>query len=184
MGGFNIEWLFLKIYNLFTGGIRISSDSGFFRTIGFFMAMISVIFFAIIVYSITRLKERRQLNKEKFQEKIDALKEIKKEKKNERWNAVIQHINSSQPGDWRVAIIEADAMLDALTKSLGLIGNDLGDRLRNAPTGDFATLDNAWEAHKLRNRIAHDGLKYELPYRDAKKAIELYESVFTEFGII
>ncbi len=49
---------------------------------------------------------------------------------------------------------------------------------------NFKTLDNAWEAHKLRNRIAHEGMGYDVEYREAKKAIELYESVFKEFDYI
>ena len=183
-GGFNIEWLFLKIYDFFVGGFKISFDGGFFKTIGFILSLVAIIFFGIIVYSVIRLKERDQLNQDNFHKKIIALKEVKKEKKNERWSTIVEHISSTKEGDWRIAIIEADSMLDKLTKDLGLIGNDLGDRLRNAPKGDFQTLDNAWEAHKIRNRIAHEGLNFQLQYRDAKKAIEMYESVFNEFGII
>ncbi len=182
--GLNIEWLFLQIYNFFTEGIHFSGDSGFVRTIVFLLSLISVLFFGVIVYSVIRLKERRKIEKDKFHERVEAMKEVKKEKKNDRWNAVIEHISSTKEGDWRIAIIEADSMLDQLTKDMGLIGVDLGDRLRHAPTGDFATLDNAWEAHKLRNRIAHEGLNFKLEYREAKKAIEMFESVFMEFGVI
>ncbi len=183
-GGFNIEWLFLKIYDFFTGGFHFTTDNGFFRTLGFIFSLVAVFFFGVIVYSVMRLKERNKLNHHLLDEKIEALNHVKKENKNERWSAVVEHISSPKEGDWRIAIIEADAMLDKLTKDMGLIGNDLGDRLRNAPTGDFQTLDNAWEAHKLRNRIAHEGLNFKLEYREAKKAIEMYESVFNEFGLI
>lgn len=184
MGGFNIEWLFLKIYDFFTGGFHFSTTGAFFRVLGFVFSLVAVMFFGIIIYSIIRLKERRKMDKDLFHERVMAINDVKKEKKNERWNAVVEHISSTKEGDWRIAIIEADSMLDRLTKDMGLIGNDLGDRLRNAPTGDFQTLDQAWEAHKLRNRIAHEGLKFQLQYRDAKKAIEMYESVFNEFGLI
>lgn len=184
MGGLNIEWLFLKIYDFFTGGFHFSFDNTFFHVIGFILALVSVVFFAVIVYSFMRLKEREKENADTFHNRVMALKAEKHVEKNERWAAVVEHISSPKEGDWRIAIIEADSMLDRLTKDMGLIGNDLGDRLRNAPKGDFQTLDNAWEAHKLRNRIAHEGLKFELQYRDAKKAIEQYETVFTEFGLI
>lgn len=184
MGGFNIEWLFLKIYDFFTGDFHFSIDNGFFHTIGFVLSLVSVIFFGIIVYSVMRLKEREQMNQEAFHARIQSLKEVRSEKKNERWAAVLEHIGSPKEGDWRIAIIEADTMLDKLTKDMGLIGNDLGDRLRNAPTGDFQTLDNAWAAHRLRNRIAHEGLNFKLEYRDAKKAIEQFESVFQEFNLV
>lgn len=184
MTGFNLEWLFLQIYELFTGGFHVSTDGGFFSFLKFILGLIGIVFFGVIVYSVMRLKERNQMNKDLLHERVMALKTEKHVEKNEQWAMVVEHISSTKEGDWRIAIIEADSMLDALTKKMGLIGNDLGDRLRNAPTGDFQTLDNAWEAHRLRNRIAHEGLKFKLEYRDAKKAIEQYELVFNEFGLI
>ncbi|MBX4195652.1 hypothetical protein KW796_01695 [Candidatus Parcubacteria bacterium] len=104
--------------------------------------------------------------------------------KNERWEHVIEHINSPSAGDWRLAIIEADVMLDELLRAQGYHGDSLGEMLKGVEKSDFLTLDAAWEAHKIRNQIAHSGSDYLLNERDAKHVISLYESVFREFKII
>ncbi len=104
--------------------------------------------------------------------------------RNERWERVITHINSNAPSDWRLAVIEADIMLDELLRKLGYHGDSIGDMLKAVEKSDMLTLDAAWEAHKVRNRIAHSGTDYDLTERDAKRVVALYEAVFKEFQII
>lgn len=101
-----------------------------------------------------------------------------------KWRMVHKHMLSKNPSDWKLALIEADTILDALVERAGFPGNTLGERLKNADRGVFRSLDFAWEAHKVRNRIAHEGSSFTLSERDAKKAIAEYEEVFREFDYI
>ncbi len=101
-----------------------------------------------------------------------------------KWAMVLKHINSNNPSDWKMSLIEADTILDALVERSGFPGATLGERLKNADRGVFKTLDYALEAHKVRNRIAHEGSNFVLTERDAKKAISQYEEVFREFDYI
>jgi hypothetical protein len=104
--------------------------------------------------------------------------------KNEKWERVIAHLNSPNASDWRLAIIEADIMLDEMLRAQGYHGDSIGDMLKGVEKSDMLTLDAAWEAHKVRNRIAHDGSAYDLNEREVKRIGALYESVFREFKII
>ena len=104
--------------------------------------------------------------------------------KNEKWEAIQKHIHSSNPSDWRVAIIEADIMLDEFLQLKGYFGDSVGERLKSVDKSDFRTLDSAWEAHKMRNRIAHSGTSLPLGQREAERTISLYEAVFKEFDLI
>ncbi len=101
-----------------------------------------------------------------------------------KWRMVLKHMSSKNPSDWKIALIEADTILDALVERAGFPGATLGERLKNADRGVFKTLNFAWEAHKVRNRIAHEGSNFVLSERDAKKAISEYEEVFREFDYI
>lgn len=185
MASLNIEYLFLKIYDLFHKGEKVvvnTDPSGFKIFIVTLFSLISIAFIAVIIYSMVRLKERRAADHHKLHLAVHSASHHKKEEKeNKRWKMVLDFITSDSPSDWRIAVIEADNILDDLTKELGLVGDNLGERLKNASVSHFKTLDNAWEAHKTRNKIAHEGMAYEISYREAKKAIELYESVFNEF---
>lgn len=103
--------------------------------------------------------------------------------KNALWDAIQEHIASDAQAAWKLAVIEADKMLDDLTVQQGFFGATLGERLKNADDSVFRTLQDAWEAHKIRNRIAHEA-GFHLTRREAQRAISMYERVFREFKIV
>ena len=103
---------------------------------------------------------------------------------NPRWKRILDHSESIHENDWRQAIIEADIMLSEVLDNMGLPGDSIGDKLKAADTGSFTTIDNAWEAHKVRNRIAHDGSTFMLTQRLVRETISQYESVFREHKVI
>lgn len=188
MQSLNIEYIFLKIYDFIFSAGKVAVEkpdiSGFKIFVVTLLSIISVFFIAIIIYSVLRIRERKEEQDKKIKDMIFAEKEIEEDKGDKRWKTILDFITSNNPSDWRIAVIEADNMLDELTKELGLTGDNLGERLKNAPSGHFSTLDSAWEAHKVRNKIAHEGMNYQMEYREAKKAIEKYEEVFREFKYI
>ena len=103
---------------------------------------------------------------------------------NPKWKLVEQHINSEDASKWRLAILEADIVLADLLESLQLHGESIGDKLKTIEPSDFLHLEQAWEAHKIRNAIAHQGSDFLLTEREAKRVIKLYQLVFEEFKII
>ncbi len=100
---------------------------------------------------------------------------------NLKWKHIELLLKSHNSSDWRQSIIEADVMLEDMLEKMGYPGVSIGDKLKNVESGDFQTLDKAWEAHKVRNRIAHDGSAHKFPYDEAVRVIGLYHDVFKEF---
>jgi hypothetical protein len=103
---------------------------------------------------------------------------------NERWLKVEEYANSYNPAEWRLAIIEAGVMLEEALKAGGYHGDSVGEMLKSVDPSDMLTLDAAWEAHKVRNRIAHSGQDFDLTERETRRVIALFESVFREFRLI
>ena len=101
-----------------------------------------------------------------------------------RWVHVEDLASSPNESDWRLAIIEADSILENLLEEKGIPGVGIGERLKNISPGDLSTLQFAWEAHLVRNKIAHEGSAFEFTEREAKRTIRLYEMVFQELGFI
>lgn len=93
------------------------------------------------------------------------------------------HIASDNPNDWKLAIIEADILLDETLKDRGYAGASLGERLRSISPAQLQSLNDAWEAHKVRNQIAHEGADFVLTERLARETIARYRRVFDEFGL-
>ena len=125
------------------------------------------------------------IRKEEKQKLIDAGLAMLEEKQtkggNKKWERIQQHINSKNPSDWRLAILEADIILEEMLERLGYPGQTIGDKLKSVSKGDFKTIDAAWEAHKVRNAIAHEGSDFEITERETRRVIEQFESVFKEF---
>ncbi|MDO8569480.1 MAG: hypothetical protein Q7R89_01730 [bacterium] len=106
------------------------------------------------------------------------------ELKNGKWEKVMKYTSSNNASDWRLAIIEADVMLEGLLHTLGYVGESIGDMLKSVDKNEFLTIEDAWEAHKIRNAIAHSGGDFQLNERETKRVIALFEKVFKEFQVI
>ncbi|NCS98895.1 hypothetical protein GW764_01785 [Candidatus Parcubacteria bacterium] len=102
---------------------------------------------------------------------------------NRRWAKVESLINSHNVNDWKQAIIEADIILDEMLEKMGYKGDTMAEKLKQVEESDFLTLNQAWEAHKIRNKIAHKA-EYVLTKGDADRAINLFKEVFEEFYFI
>lgn len=103
---------------------------------------------------------------------------------NPRWERIESLIGTDNPGDWRIAILEADIMLEEMLEAMGYKGEGIGERLKQIEISDFNTLDKAWEAHKVRNQIAHEGADFNLTEREARRIVDLFRAVFDEFQYI
>jgi Ca2+/Na+ antiporter len=139
------------------------------------------------IYSYRRLKEIEDEEEVIFgppQAEFPLVEELAALPKNERWEGVLAHLHSDNPSGWRLAIMEADIMLEETLRRNGFPGDTIGDMLKSAQPGDFRTLDAAWDAHKVRNRIAHSGSDFDLNEREAQRVIHEFEAVFQEFKII
>ena len=77
--------------------------------------------------------------------------------------------------------MEADNVLLEVLTEKGYSGDGVGEKLKGA---SFKTIDLAWDAHKVRNRIAHEGSNFELTEREAKRTFMLYESVLRDLKAI
>lgn len=94
------------------------------------------------------------------------------------------HMNADTLPEWKVGIIELDGILRDVLKDKGYPGESVADQLRGGEVRPFASLENAWEAHKVRNRIAHDGMAFTMDKREARRVYGLYKTVFEEFKIL
>jgi hypothetical protein len=101
----------------------------------------------------------------------------------ERWNEIRGHLDSPREGDWKLAVIEADKLVDDALARVGFSGATFGDRLTNIQPGALLSLDGLWWAHKVRNRLAHE-VDYFLRYTEARQAVAYYEQTLSELQLI
>ncbi|MAG12310.1 hypothetical protein CL630_00675 [bacterium] len=137
-----------------------------------------------IVYSVTKLREVRKREEEHWSGlHVTALENVDTSERNYRWEKILDQIDSFNESDWRVAIMDADSMLGDMLDKMEYIGESIGEQLRGIEQSDFRTLSQAWEAHKVRNKLAHEG-EFILTKRETRRVIDLYREVFEEFHYI
>ncbi|OGN09142.1 MAG: hypothetical protein A2998_00975 [Candidatus Staskawiczbacteria bacterium RIFCSPLOWO2_01_FULL_37_25b] len=102
---------------------------------------------------------------------------------NSKWEEIVRHSESTREAEWKLAIIEADTLVDDILKSANYPGDTMGERLTNIERGQLLSLDGLWEAHKIRNKLAHD-VDYFLRYAEARRAITLYEAALKELDAL
>jgi hypothetical protein len=117
---------------------------------------------AVIIFVIWLVVHRRR----------SALEPNSLEKIEETWQQIEALVKQNQPMSWKMAILEADKILDYALKALALPGQDLGERLRVAHY-NYPTVNEVWPAHKMRNRLVHE-TDYNITQREAARAIEQY----------
>lgn len=149
-----------------------------YKVLAAYVSFLLMIVVGYLVRNITRIRteERRMLYPEK---------EAKPEQvANAKWQRIVDHLESDNVNDWKLAIIEADIILGDMLASMGYHGDTIGEKLKAVERSDFLSIDKAWEAHKVRNLIAHEGADFQLNKREAVRIIALYKDVFEEFYYI
>jgi hypothetical protein len=157
----------------------VSQTPALFSAIYDLMTIIALLVFGVFVYSSIMWKETVEEYMDQYK-KAHQPKE-KPKTKNSKWAIIEAHMASGSEAEWRLAILEADNMLADLLKTLPIAGIDVGEKLTNADRKHFATLEDAWDAHKVRNRIAHDGSDFVVTEHLARQTIQKFKNVFTEF---
>jgi len=164
-----------------------------FRVLLPYLQILSFLISAFLVYIIISISYRLSKIHKKVKEQFSAPKSLEMgfvsshivvpNPATQKWQRIVTHTESQNPNDWKIAIIEADSILDELVDSMGYRGETLGEKLKLIEQSDFTTINNAWEAHKVRNFIAHEA-SFQLSEREARRVIALYQSVLEEFKYI
>ena len=179
----NLEYFFNKILEIAAAVAAFFAGAGFWGFIKALLSILAIIFITVIIYTQILLKEIHDKDHHDMEHDIGTEPETAR-KKNDKWERVLALGFSSNASDWRLAIIEAETILEDMLIVLNYPGQSVADRLKTVDPADFKTVQQAWEAHLIRNRIAHDGSDFKLDQDEARRVLGLYERVFKEFDYI
>lgn len=183
----NIEYIFTKIYNAIKPVVAFFTDPHTWTVIGIISSCLSIFFIAVIIFSLVRMREIQNYEKMEIDHEIhEALEHDKEKVKNDnpRWHYILTLVESSNESDWRVAVIEADTMLVELLKEKGFAGESAAELLEAARSSGYHSMQNAWDAHVVRNQIAHAGSEFSLTQIEARRVIKMFQNFFEELGAI
>ncbi len=173
-------------------GIKIGIIIAFFINNSWllkFLGLLLAAIFFVLTFVFTKKGDAiwREVKKGLYPDTMDALTGkplVESNPLKDKWKKIVEYSESNLESNWRLAIIEADIMLADLLNTLNLPGETIGEKLKAVERSDFTTIDSAWEAHKARNMIAHEGQGFLLNQRETRRIISHYEAVFREFYLI
>lgn len=123
-----------------------------------------------------------------FAARIDRFRDVvlktnlPKKRARETWNRIELHFFKGGENDLKIAIIEADKILSEALRGAGIPGVQLGDKLKKARPGQIPNIDELWQAHKLRNQIAHES-NFKLKRDLAERALGIYKTALENLGV-
>jgi hypothetical protein len=170
--------------NVQTSHLAQSALTIYFSNLGvleFFSALISAVLIAGIIY-VGIQTGWFALRVQRFQH-IILKSNLSKEKAQKSWASIETHFFKGEENDLKVAVIEADKLLEEALREAGIRGVSLGERLKNIKTNQLPNLEQVWQAHRLRNQIVHEPT-FKLKRDLAERALNIYEATLKQLGLL
>jgi hypothetical protein len=99
-----------------------------------------------------------------------------------RWSEIELMTAGGGEMNLKMAVMEADKLLDHALKAMAFPGLTLGERLKFAAYR-FPRIGDVWWAHRLRNQLVHESSFYLEPGM-AKKAIGVYKKTLQMLNVL
>ena len=99
-----------------------------------------------------------------------------------RWDEIERMAAAGGEMNLKMAVMEADKLLDHALKAMAIPGMTLGERLKFAAY-KFPKIRNVWNAHRLRNQLAHES-SYYLDPSYARKAVRDFKDALRLLNVL
>ncbi len=95
------------------------------------------------------------------------------------WAKITARLETDLESEWKLAVIEADSILNDILMKMGFGGETLGERLDRSTAATLSNLQQIREAHKIRNNIVHDP-DYRVSLDETKRVVGIYEQALRD----
>lgn len=99
------------------------------------------------------------------------------------WQSIQAKLKTGLDAELKLALIDADKLLDETIKMIGYRGETMADRLKQLTPAQLSNIQDIWNVHKFRNRIVHE-TEFTITKHEAEKNIVVYEKAFKELGLL
>lgn len=153
-----------------------------FKGIRILAIVLDVLLLGLLVFSIQRgLRFRPRLRPSRVSSKTpftlrDALLR-------ERWNLLLKKTATGAPDALKIAVIDADKLVDDVLQQLGFQGEHMADRLEQFKPGELRSFERVSRAHRIRNQLVHSP-GFTLTPEEAKRTLLDYQAFLREVGVL
>ena len=75
-------------------------------------------------------------------------------------------------------------MMEEILREKGISGTTVSELLEGAKESGYRSIQDAWDAHLVRNQIAHEGLDFPISQLEGRRVIKMYQNFFEELRVI
>lgn len=100
-----------------------------------------------------------------------------------KWRRIMARLETGNEAEYKLCIMEADAMLDELLKNMKIGGKTIEDRLLMLNRIVIPNIEELRNSHRVRNNIVYDP-DYRLTLAEARRTLEEYEKAFRTLDLL
>lgn len=145
-----------------------------------------IVFFLFLLFGIIYLlSKNRWLRLLFFQDLVEILtfRSYGLRKITKDWTKIIERLEKGSLSEAKLAIIEADDLLNDVLKRMGYEGESLGERIEQLTPDIISNLTEVLEAHKIRNNIIYDP-DYRLSLDETRRILSLYKKALLDLEVL
>ncbi len=157
-----VNMLFQLVFD--AGGATPASAAG-----GPSPVMIALVLLVVLVIAVTLVKALASSKKPSDWEALN------RQKFTATWKEIEGLAKQGSAAGRKLAVIEADKLLDHALKGVGFPGETMADRLKVAQY-QHPKIKDVWTAHKWRNQLVHEQ-DFHLNERQTQEALRAFEAV-------
>ena len=170
----------------------IKSIISFFTASPFVLKVYFYLKYILIIYSVILLVavilaiihgRPKKIIKQIEQDFESMFQKEKGERFTGKWQEILKRLISAEEAGYRLAVIEADKFFEEALRRLGYVGDNFSDRLKQVHPTEIKNLNEVWQAHRVRNSLAHD-TDFKLSRGEAEKAVDAYERALRDLEVI
>lgn len=164
-------------------GVIAFYNSTFFSVIKFLLGIYAVVILADIILLLVQRGFGGDMRDTLLGMNVPPELVNRKGKLRKKWAKIREKMQAENEASWKVAIIEADTIIDDLIKRMKYKGENMGERLENIPVGQIENVAELKIAHEIKNQIVQEE-SFQLTKEKAEEAMGYYENFLRYFEVL
>ena len=162
--------------------ILTPGDSIWFFLLKILFLLLDLFLISFIVYALFKTSWLNKILVYDVQEFL-TYKHYGLSKTRKKWKEIEGYFKKGTEPEMKLAIVEADSLLDNILRVMSYKGKDLTSRLDGINTNILENLDDVKKYHKIYSNIVHDPT-YRLDFQMAEDALKVYRDALVNLDAL
>ncbi len=174
----------MEIFEIVFGqGISLAKmlwNSSFFTFIKFLLAIYTLVLLANLIMLLMLRGLGKDIRKDRYGADMPV---AYKKTTQKQWLSVERHLSGHSSQDWKIAVLEADTIVEGILSKVGFTGENFRERVESVHPDSLEKREELLRAHSVRNDIIKDST-YVLEKKDAQEIVQIYEEFLKDWDAL